>query len=149
MTKFWEASPKTGRKPKYDNPDDLWQDALDYFQWAEENPLYEHKGFAFQGEVTVEEIPKMRALTIQGMCVFLGIGKSTFDDYTNRPLFSEVCARIREVMYSQKFEGASAGLLSASIIARDLGLAEKQQVENTITVNSLDDFYQDQTQSDT
>lgn len=150
MSKFWDAQPKTGRRRKYINPDDLWADAVEYFTWVYDNPLNESKGFGYQGEVTIEEIPKMRAMTIAGLCVFLGIGTSTFDDYSKKVDFSEVCTKIKEVIYVQKFEGASAGLLSPAIIARDLGLADKQESNVVLTEKKdLNDFYADQAQSNT
>ena len=31
-------------------------------------------------------------------------------------------------MYSQKFEGAASGIFNANIIARDLGLSDKQDI---------------------
>ena len=40
-----------------------------------------------------------------------------------------MCAVIR----TQKFEGASAGLLNANIIARDLGLSDKTELEHGVT----------------
>jgi hypothetical protein len=38
---------------------------------------------------------------------------------------------VEEIIRTQKFEGASADLLNPNIIARDLGLADKQ--DNTTT----------------
>jgi hypothetical protein len=54
--------------------------------------------------------------------------------------FSQIIARIENVIYSQKFTAAAAGLLNANIIARELGLADKQDVTNkTITVTIQDE----------
>ncbi|MDC9826565.1 terminase small subunit, partial [Devosia sp. ZB163] len=36
--------------------------------------------------------------------------------------------RVDEIIRAQKFEGAAAGLLNPNIIARDLGLADKQEL---------------------
>ena len=36
-----------------------------------------------------------------------------------------------EIIYNQKFTGAAADLLNPNIIARELGLADKQQNEHT------------------
>ena len=40
----------------------------------------------------------------------------------------EVITRIRETAYNQKFTGAAADLLNANIIARDLGLSDKKEM---------------------
>ena len=45
--------------------------------------------------------------------------------------YSLIITRIREIIYRQKFEGAAAGFLNSSIIARDLGLQDKQQLEHS------------------
>lgn len=49
----------------------------------------------------------------------------------NDPLtkgFSDICTRVREIIYEQKFTGAAAGLLNPMIIARDLSLRDKSEV---------------------
>ena len=131
---FWKARSSHGRRPIFSSPEELWQACEEYFQWVEDNPLYESRAFAYQGEVTQEAVPKMRAMTIEGLSLFLDIGFSTWDDYRHRDDFSEVTTRAEKVIYSQKFAGAAADLLNANIIARDLGLKEKSEVTGTTTV---------------
>jgi len=41
--------------------------------------------------------------------------------------FSEVIRAITNIMYTQKFEGASVGVFNANIIARDLGLKDSTE----------------------
>jgi len=43
--------------------------------------------------------------------------------------FLRVVRDIEQTIYNQKFTGASADLLNANIIARDLGLRDKQDLE--------------------
>lgn len=129
--RFWEARSSHGRKPKFASPEILHAASMEYFEWVEENPLYEAKAFAYQGQVTVEYLPKMRAMTIAGLCLFLDIDNSTWFDYKAKPDFSNVCEAVEKAMYQQKFTGASADLLNASIIARDLGLADKQDLTSS------------------
>lgn len=126
---FWKVRSSHGRKPIFANPDDLWNACVEYFDWVGKNPLYESQAFAYQGDVQIKEIPKMRAMTLAGLCIFLDIARSTWDEYrTKDDGFSEVSTRVDEIIRSQKFEGAAAGLLNASIIARDLGLADKNEL---------------------
>jgi len=126
--KFWELRSSHGRNPIFASPDALWGAACEYFAWVEENPLWEDKVMSYQGVNTHEPISKMRAMTVDGMCLFLDIGIQTWHDYKARKDFSEVTARIERVIRSQKFAGAAADLLNANIIARDLGLAEKSEL---------------------
>ena len=124
--KFWLQRSSHGRKPIFATPDDMWGAACEYFEWVSENPLEETKAFAYEGEVTLEDLPKMRAMTIQGLCFFLDISDETWATYSKNQDFIGICNDIKRVIFTQKFEGASAGLLNSSIIARELGLADKQ-----------------------
>lgn len=126
---FWKARSTHGKAPIFKTPDDLWEACAEYFDWVEEHPLWESKAFAYQGEVTVAEVPKMRAMTISGLCIFLDIGRRTWDEYRAREDYMPVVTRVEEIISAQKFEGAAADLLNSNIIARDLGLRDKQDVD--------------------
>ena len=124
---LWQFRNKHGRDHKY-TPEGLWEEAQEYFAWVEEHPLWEQKGFAFQGVVTKENFPKIRAMTIGAFQLFADICAATWKHYKENSDFVKVTTRIEKVIYSQKFEGASADLLNANIIARDLGLKDKTDV---------------------
>ncbi|UAN59012.1 DNA-packaging protein [Serratia sp. JSRIV004] len=128
--RFWEARSSHGRNPKFESPEALWDACCEYFEWVEANPLKETKAFAFQGVVTKEELPKMRAMTIVGLCIFLDIARSAWYTFKAMEGFSDITTRAEEIIYNQKFSGAAADLLNANIIARDLGLKEQSQVED-------------------
>lgn len=125
---FWKARSSHGRNPIFSTPDELWEAACEYFEWVDANPLYEAKPFAYQGEVKIESLAKMRAMTIDGLCIFLDIARRTWDGYRERDGFLPVTTRVEEIIFTQKFEGASADLLNANIIARDLGLSDKTEL---------------------
>lgn len=125
---FWKARSSHGRKPKFETPDALWEAAAEYFEWVDANPLWEAKPFAFQGVVTIESVAKMRAMTVLGLCIFIDISQQAWSEYKQRAGYEEITKRIDEIIRTQKFEGASADLLNAAIIARDLGLADKSEL---------------------
>ena len=125
---FWKARRSHGPKPKFANPEDLWAACVEYFEWVEDNPLWAAKAFAYQGEVAIAKIPKMRAMTLGGLCIFLDIDfKSWVGWRTKREDLFHVTTRVEEIIRQQKFEGAAANLLNANIIARDLGLADRKE----------------------
>lgn len=128
---FWKQRVKHGRNKIFDSADDLWKACQKYFRWVDKNPLYESKAFPYKGVVVVENIPKMRAMTITGLCLFLGISSETWYSWRNDKDFSDIITRVEEIIRTQKFEGASADLLNANIIARDLGLADKRETDHT------------------
>ena len=125
--KFWLARSSHGRNPIFSNPEQLRNACYEYFQWVEDNPLYEEKIFHSQGMITKDTITKMRAMTISGLCLFLDICENTWTNYKKQPDFFSITLEVEKVIYNQKFTGASADLLNANIIARELGLADKQQ----------------------
>ncbi|MEL7477276.1 MAG: terminase small subunit [Pseudomonadota bacterium] len=129
MTKLWEKR-AIGKPPKFTSPEDMWQKAIEYFEWCDKSQLEESKVFCFQGEIVKDGAKKMRAMSHAGLCSFLNIGQSTWYDYCNKEQYSEVTEAINTIMYEQKFSGAAAGLLSSNIIARDLGLVDKRESEN-------------------
>lgn len=128
---------KVGRPATFENPDSLWKSCCGYFAWVDENPLYEEKAFAYQGLVTTASLRKMRAMTIEAMCLFIGISYQTWRNYCHRDEFLEVTSRVEAVIRSQKFEGAAAELLNPNIIARDLGLADKSQLDHRSSDGSM------------
>ena len=128
---FWLARAAHGRDKIFSSPDHLWESCCEYFQWVEDNPLIEMKPFAYQGVVTQEEIPKMRAMTLTGLCLFLDISAQTWRDYRALEDFIGVIAQAESVIYEQKFTGAAADLLNANIISRELGLADKQDLTSS------------------
>jgi hypothetical protein len=119
-----------GAKPIFDSPEKIWKLAVDYFEWNEANPLKQYQVIQYQGFGTLKEIPLMRAMTVSGLCLHIGMEISTFHDYAKKPLFSATMKQIHEIIRTQKFEGAAANLLNANIIARDLGLIERTTSTN-------------------
>ena len=127
--RFWEARSSHGRNPKFETPEQLWDACCQYFQWNADNPLYEDRIVAYQGDVKHEAVPKMRAMTLGGMCIFIGISHDTWENWRrNRQDFFVVIKEAENVIRTQKFEGAAADLLNANIISRDLGLADKAEL---------------------
>ena len=132
---FWKLRSKHGRDKLFQSPELLWDAAEEYFQWSVDNPLIE---IDYKGKDALKvQIPKMRAFTIQGLCLYLGVNIQYLNDFENslkdkslqiNKDFSSVITRIKESIYHQKFQGAAAGFLNPNIIARDLGLKESTDI---------------------
>lgn len=134
---FWKARTKHGRDKIFASADTLWEACLEYFQWVEDHPLFEYKSYLFQGVPVQDQIPKMRAMTIDGLCLFLDVAVSTWYEWRSKQDFSEVTTRAESVIRSQKFAGAAADMLNANIIARDLGLKDTAAHEHTSPDGSM------------
>ena len=116
-------------KPRiFPTPEHMLRDCSEYFQWVKDNPLYESKAFAYQGEITIASLPKMRAMTLDGMQMYVGITGVGWMEYRKRSEYSRVVAYLEKGIRDQKFVGAAADLLNANIIARDLGLRDAKEI---------------------
>lgn len=136
--RFWEARSTHGRNPLFKNPDKLWDACSQYFKWVEENPLKEEKATQYQGVFIKDTVNKMRAMTYSGLCIFLDIDDITWKNYREREDFFRVTKKVEQIIRDQKFSGAAADLLNANIIARDLGLVDKKEVEGSFNVTMPD-----------
>lgn len=130
---FWKLRSKHGRKKLFETPELLWEAACKYFQWCDDNPLETEKVFQYQGEITTHNSPKLRAYTLNGLCLFLDCTEDYFRSFksqerVNKEAFITVITRIEKTIYEMKFTGAAADLLNPNIIARDLGLSDKKDV---------------------
>lgn len=138
---FWKARSKHGRNRLFASAELLWEACCEYFQWVEDNPLLEMKPFAYQGVVIQEPVAKMRAMTINGLCLFLDIDETTWRAWRDVDDFSTVVSKAEKIIYEQKFTGAAADLLNPNIIARDLGLADKKDLgssDGSMTPRGID-----------
>jgi len=130
--KFWEARSSHGRKPLYEDAEKLLDACNQYFAWNHENPLFEMKPFNVNGEIIQEPVSVMRAMTLKSLCRYIGMSYETWQQYRVKEDFSAICKEVEDIIYDQKLQGAAAGLLSASIIQRDLGLKEKTESESKV-----------------
>lgn len=127
---FWKVRSSHGRKPLFESPEVLRDACQEYFDWYETHPLYETRISVVKGEVVKVKVPKMRAMSVGSLCIFLDMAIPTWSAYRNKSAdFSKVCSEVEQIIYQQKFQGASADLLNHAIIARDLGLKDKQEHE--------------------
>lgn len=140
---FWKLRSRHGREKIFATPDIMWKAACTYFQWCEDNPFKEEVVFHSQGVITKSELSKMRPFTMEGLCHYLDCNKVYFNHFETNlegkndeqsKDFSKVVTHIREVIYRQKFEGAASGFLNPNIIARDLGLVDKKELDNKGTI---------------
>ena len=130
---FWKARTKHGRDKLFKTADILREACFEYFQWCNDNPLQEDKLVIFQGVATHEPVAKLRAFTIGGLCIFLGITTETWKHYREVEDFVLITREAEEIIREQKFAGAAAELLNSNIIARDLGLRDGVDVLTTVT----------------
>ena len=136
---FWKLRSKHGRDKIFATPEIMKDAADEYFQHQSQQQWVKTD---FRGkESQMVEIPTSSPFTLTGLCIFLGVNTVYFNQFEKECSedFSKVIMYIREVIYTQKFEGAAVGAYNANIIARDLGLVDKKDVTEKTVVELTDE----------
>ena len=128
---YWKLRSKDGKDKQYPTPADLLNICNEYFQWVYDNPLMESQIVKYKDHAELMDVPKMRPLTIQGLCNYIDLSVEGWRLYKARKDYVAITTRVEQIIYNQKFEGAASGFLNPNIIARDLGLQDKTQTEHT------------------
>lgn len=125
-----EQKSKPGRPTIFKDADELRHACLEYFQWVDDNPFLEQQVqfSAKQAAWAKTDKTKKRPYTQGGLCYYLAIPQRTWIDWRKSEQFGEVVSIIDDAIRRQKFEGAASGFFNVNIIARDLGLADKQEI---------------------
>jgi len=129
---YWKLRSKDGRDKQYPTPLDLLNACNEYFEWVQSNPLKEEQIVKYKDYYEKVDISKMRPFTIQGLCNYIDLSVEGWRKYKQRNDFVDITTRVEQIIYNQKFEGAASGFLNPNIIARDLGLQDKQVIDATL-----------------
>jgi hypothetical protein len=130
-------------------PEELWEGAQKYFEWADNNPWYKNEQIKQRPIIPKDsklsarrikeildpiiKIPTQRPYTIEGLCMYLNITRQTFENYSNAvgyETYFDVSIRIRDIINSQHFEGGMVGIFDSGLAARKLGLIEKMDMQS-------------------
>lgn len=128
---YWEFRNKHGRDFSY-TPELFWEEAVKYFIWISDR-VWNKKEAIKSGELAGElvSIPTSTPMSITSFCLFADIDENTFQRYESYEGYEDFWAitkRIKGIIESQQFEGATVGAYNPNIIARKLGLADKTDV---------------------
>lgn len=144
--KFWQNRTRHGREKVFASAELMWAAAEEYFEWCDDNPWMKSEAIKSGDKAgTLMQIPTQRPYTLSGLCVYLGCNEAYFRTFKaqlpeGEQDYNTVIGNIEQVIYTQKFEGAAVGAFNANIIARDLGLKEKQEIDHTSKGESIQ-FY--------
>ena len=131
---YWKLADmsKIGRPPRYKKPEELLQDAYDYFQYCDNNPIITTETTTSAKGTFLKTVEHRVPYTIDGLYTYLGV--CNLDYYKTKEEFSWVLTYIRQIIRDQKYTGAAAGIFNGNIIARDLGLADKKEIDHSGTI---------------
>lgn len=106
-----------GRPPKYDNPEEMREKILEYFEGNED------------------------AITITGLCIHLGFdSRQSFYDYEKRDGFSYLIksARLLVENYYEKTAQSAKQQTFHIFALKNMGWSDKQEVDHTTGGDKLD-----------
>lgn len=149
---IWKHAKVKARQ--YRRAEDLWDDALLYFQWCDDNPVdapiniirYKKEKHGGSKEMKKQDQQEnvSRPYTLYGLCAFLGITKwhQFKSTYISKDGFENVILTIENVIASQQIDGAMTGVFKENLTARLNGLADKnqQEISGEVDVNSEHKF---------
>ncbi len=135
---------KVGRPLDF-TPDELLEACNSYFKWVVENPINEPTLHKLKCGKDMEEVkqvalPKLRPLTIGGLCIHLDICETSWYSYLERPQFVHITTRVKTIIKNNQLEGAIAGIYNPNIVARKLGLSDKQEttIKQPATIDEIE-----------
>lgn len=141
---IWKMA-KPGRRAMTSDPAELWQKAVDYFNWCDNNPLLKEEPVKHQGEGTTMELSLGRPYSMDAFTIFASVSASYFrtrkleladkeDMKTATPQESELLDTIHaieNVIRNQRFEGAAVGVFKENLISRIDGYADNINQHNS------------------
>lgn len=125
---YWTFREKHGRDKDYANGEELLPVIIEYFQWCVDNPWYKNEVIKSGDRVgDIIQVPTARPFTLSGLCIHLVISETTWKTYRKNKDFLSVTNWAQTVIDTQQFEGAAVGVFQHQIIARKLGLIDKNE----------------------
>ena len=125
-----------------ETPDKLWELFTEYVEHERKNPMTKRDYVGRDG--TEKDTPLETPITFEGFeCYLADLGiiqdlgdyaKNDDERYTD---YAPIITRIRKNCFVHNFKGASVGLFNPSLIARKLGLTDKQEVSTPDKVTEL------------
>lgn len=135
---FWTLRETHGRDREYESVQEMADMIVSYVEWAHSTPwlkpeqlkkpvIKEVKSDGTKVYETIVMIPTERPLSIKALCDHLGIHHKTWKTYGKREDFRALVSRTEQFIESQQWEGATVGVFRENIIARTLGLIDKNE----------------------
>lgn len=109
-------------------PEQVFNLAVRYFEWAEKNHIEAAETASFQGDVYESKIHKPRIFTLNGLRLFCGFSEAVTIKWRKEPGFSDVMEFIDGVINEQKFQLAANGIVNAAFIAKDIGIEKPASI---------------------
>jgi hypothetical protein len=130
------------RPKKIETPEVLWKLFEEYCEHERNSPMYkvEYVGKDGQKVLTPLQVP----ITFEGFECYLAdkgivqdLGDYSKNDNGRYTDYAPIITRIRKNCFTQNFKGASVGVFNSNLIAKKLGLTEKQEINTQQTITHI------------
>jgi hypothetical protein len=122
-----------GRPMLFSTPDEYRSAIQRYFDWCDANPIMKNEALKSGPDAgRIIQIPTQRPYLIEGLCDYLEMSVQTFHNYENNEIykdFFEVSAWARNKIFTQNLSHGYVGGFDAGLVARKLGIADKQEMK--------------------
>lgn len=109
-------------------PEQVFNLAVKYFAWAEENAVKACETASFQGIVTENLVHKARVFTINGLQLYCGFSSGVIHKWRSDPGFKDVMEYVDMVIREQKYQLAVNGIINPALISKELGLDKPTEI---------------------
>lgn len=109
-------------------PEQVFDMAIRYFTWAEENHIQAAETASFQGDVYESRVYKPRVFTVNGFSLYLGVTEAAVSKWRKEPGFCDVMEFVDKVIYEQKFQLAANNMINAGFIGKEIGVEKPATV---------------------
>lgn len=121
-----------GRKKEY-TPKEWFEKIVEYFEWQQKQ-YWTKKESIKSGELagTTMSVPITPPMNVGGLCLFADIDRRTYTNYKSGEGYEDffpITNWAAEIIELNQLEGATIGAFNPNIIARQLGLADKQEID--------------------
>lgn len=130
---LWMLRSTSGRDNKITDIKEFETLVFDYFKKTVEENIVVGQVYSPTGKK--EELTRPMPFTKEGLALHCGYCNwNSLKNIVNQGNdFFKVLTRAETLIYKQKFDHATVGVYNHSIIARDLGLIDKQEIEEKVT----------------
>lgn len=120
-------------------PETVFNLAVKYFSWAEDQAIKAIETASFQGVVTENLVHKPRVFTLNGFQLYCGVTYGAIQSWRASPGFSEVMEFIDSVIIEQKYQLAASNLINAGFVGKDICIdkAAEVNVQNNVSAGAV------------
>lgn len=118
-------------------PEQAFNLAVKYFEWAELNSIKTGETASFQGYVSEHRVHKVRVFTMRGFLLFAGISASAVNKWRSMPGYDQVMEFVDNVIYEQKYQLAVNSIINGSFIGKELGIDKPVEIKIDNASNSV------------